>query len=633
MKRRLAAILVADVVGYSRLMGVDETGTLASIKRHREELIEPKARQYNGRTIKLMGDGALMEFASAVDAVAFATEVQCAIRERNRNVPDNQQVIYRMGINVGDIISESDDIFGDGVNIAARLEGIADPGGICVSSNVYDQIKGKLDLNFELLGRRNVKNIAEPVSVCRLLLDEKAERIVTEVQAAASDRVGWRSYAAVGLTLVLLAGGIIWWRPWALDTNSRPVKTAQAEKAPLPIHEKPSIAVLPFTNMSGDKGQEYFSDGMTEDLITDLSKISNLAVISRTSSSRYKGKKVDIRQVGKALSAQYVVEGSVRKAGEQVRINAQLVDAATGGHLWAERYNGNLKDIFSLEDKVLEKIAGALALKLSEEERRRLAARGTKSVAAHDLYMRGLFKESAFTREGNREAIRLYEQALSVDPDYALPYTRIANILELSSRNGWSDNIQADLKKAVELAEKAATLDPNDPHIYWSLGRAYARFRTPEALKRGIKALQRAIELDPNFADAYAFLAVLYVANGRAEDGLRSVETAMRLNPRYPFWYLFMRGITRYVIEDYNTAIADFEAAAKRSPTALFVRWWLAASYAQAGRMDDAEWQFEEMKTLGFKSNIATIIETQPIQDPRYLSLYKEGLRKAGIPD
>ncbi|MEJ2376719.1 MAG: adenylate/guanylate cyclase domain-containing protein [Pseudolabrys sp.] len=633
MKRRLAAILVADVVGYSRLMGADERGTLASINRHREELIEPKARQYNGRTIKLMGDGTLMEFASAVDAVAFATEIQCAMQERNRRVPENQQVVYRIGINVGDIISEGDDIFGDGVNIAARLEAIAEPGGICVSSNVYDQVKGKLDLNFELLGRRSVKNIAEAVSVYRLLLDEKAGRVVTVVQAAASDKAGWRRYAAVGLTLVLLSGGIIWWHPWASDTSSRSVKTALVEKARPPLNETPSIAVLPFINMSDDKAQEYFSDGMTEDLITDLSKISGLTVISRTSTSRYKGKKVDIREVGKALNVRYVVEGSVRKAGEQLRINAQLVDAATGGDLWAERYDGNLKGIFSLEDKVLNKITGALTLKLSEEERRRLSAKGTRSVAAHDLYMRGLFEESAFTRDGNREAIRLYEQALSIDPNYALPYTRIANILELNSRNGWSANIQADLKKAVELAGKAAALDPQNPKVYWSLGRAYARFKTPGALERGIKALKRAIELDPNFADAYAFLAVLYVADGRAEDGLRSVETAMRLNPRYPFWYLFMRGITRYVVEDYDAAISDFEGAAKRSPTALFVRWWLAASYAQVGRMEDAEWQLEEMKAMGFKGNIATIIETQPIQDPRYLSVYKEGLRKAGIPE
>jgi tetratricopeptide (TPR) repeat protein len=316
-----------------------------------------------------------------------------------------------------------------------------------------------------------------------------------------------------------------------------------------------------------------------------------------------------------------------------VRINAQLVDAATGGHLWADRYDGDLKDIFSLQDKVLEQIVGSLALTLSESERRRLAAKGTDSIAAHDLYLRGLFQESAFSRDGNRQAMRLYEQALSIDPDYALPYARMANILELNSRNGWSDDVKADLEKAVALAEKAIHLDPQNPYLYWSLGRSVARLRTPETLERGIKALERAIELDPDFADAYAFLAVLYVADGRADDGLRSVETAIRLNPHYPFWYLFMRGMTRYVVKDYESAIADFEAAAERSPTALFVRWWLAASYAQAGRIDDAEWQVDEMKLMGFKGSIETIIETGHIQDPGYLAIYIDGLRKAGIPE
>jgi adenylate cyclase len=247
--------------------------------------------------------------------------------------------------------------------------------------------------------------------------------------------------------------------------------------------------------------------------------------------------------------------------------------------------------------------------------------------------MRGLFQESAFTRDGNREAMRLYEQALSIDLDYALPYTRISNILQMNTDNGWSDDIQADLTMAVELAEKAVGLDSQNPYIHWSLGRATMRFMTPGALKRSIEAMRRAIELDADFADAYAFLAVLYVGDGRAEDGLRSVETAMRLNPRYPFWYLFMRGITRYVVEDYDSAIADFESAAERSPTALFVRWWLAASYGQAGQIDDAEWQVDEMEMMGFEGTIATIIDTGPIQDSGYLSLFKEGLRKAGMPN
>jgi TolB-like protein/Flp pilus assembly protein TadD len=385
--------------------------------------------------------------------------------------------------------------------------------------------------------------------------------------------------------------------------------------------------------MSDDPEQEYFADGMTEDLVTDLSKISDLTVISRTSTSGYKGKMVDIREIGKALNVRYVIEGSVRKVGDQIRINAQLVDANTGGHLWAERYDGVLSNIFSLQDKVLEQIVSSLALQLSGQERQRLADKGTTSVEAHDLYLRGLFHESTFTREGNQEAMGLYEKALSIDPDYALPYTRISNILQMNTDNGWSNNIQADLNTAVELAQKAADLDPQNPYVHWSLGRASSRLMTPQALEQGIKALEHAIDLDPTYADAYAFLTILYVADGRAEAGFSSIETAMQLNPRYPFWYLFMRGIAHYVVEDYASAIADFEAAATRSPTAPFVRWWLAASYAQAGRTEDAEWEIEELHAMGFEGTIATLVDSGPILDAEYVSLYKEGLRKAGLPE
>jgi adenylate cyclase len=646
MERRLAAILATDVVGYSRLMGADEAGTLNALKTHRKELLDPKAAQYGGRTIKLMGDGTLMEFPSVVDAVAFAVEVQCALGERAAGVPEDRRIVYRIGINIGDVIVEGDDIYGDGVNVAARLEGLAEPGGICLAGNVFEQVKEKLDLTFEHLGAREVKNIVEPVTIYRVALDEKAAALVTPVVRAEARpaRRPWPIAAALAVVLLLATGGALWWQPWKAEvapvaevpatvSPATPAATPTAAPTAAPQTAKPSLAVLPFANFSDDSAQEYFADGMTEDLITDLSKISNLTVISRTSTSGYKGRKINIREVGEALGVNYVIEGSVRKVGDQVRINAQLIDATTGGNLWAERYDGNLNDIFALQDKVLGKIVGSLALTLSEKERRRLAYRGTDSVVAHDLYLKGLFEESKFAREANAEAVRLYEQVLSIDPNYALPYTRMSNILQLNADNGWSDDVQADLTKAVELAEKAAALDPQNPYIHWSLGRAVTRFMTPEALKRGIESLQRAIELDPNYADAYAWLSILYVAEGRAGDGLRSVETAMRLNPTYPFWYLFMRGITRYVVEDYQPAIADFEAAATRSPTALFVRSWLAASYAQAGQIEDAEWQFEEMQMMGFEGTIATLIDSGPIQDLGYLSILRAGLRKAGIPE
>jgi adenylate cyclase len=619
-------------------MGEDEAGTLDALKSHRKELLDPKATQYGGRTIKLMGDGALMEFASVVDAVAFAVEVQCAIRDRNTDVREDQRIVFRIGINIGDVIVEDDDIYGDGVNVAARLEGLAEPGGVCLARNVFEQVKEKLDLTFEHLGEHEVKNIAEPVTIYSVVLDDKAAKLVTPVIRAQAKpvRQRWSAAAAAAIVLLLAVGGALWWQPWKAEMAPAPAAPTEIPTAPptaVPQADKPSVAVLPFANISDDPAQEYFADGMTEDLITDLSKISDLTVISRTSTSGYKGRQIDIREVGEALGVRYVIEGSVRKVGEQVRINAQLIDAASGGHLWAERYDGDLSDIFSLQDRVLEKIVASLALELSGQDRRRLADKGTDSVVAHDLYLRGVFQESAFTREGNREAKRLYEQALSIDPNYALPYARMANLLEMSTRSGWSDDIKADLEKAVELAEKAVALDPQNPNLHWSLGRATARLRTPAALNRGIAVMQKAIELDPDFADAYAYLTVLYVAGGRAEDGLRSIATAMEFNPRYPFWYIHLRGMARYVLEDYDSAIADFEAAAERSPTAPFPRFWLAASYAQVGRVEDAEWQVEELTMMGIDASIAIIVETQPVQDPGYVALYKEGLRKAGIPE
>ena len=628
VQRRLAAILAADVAGYTRLMEDDTDGTVAAWQVARDNVVEPFVSDHSGKIVKLTGDGFLVEFPTVQDAVKCAKAMQERLASNTLN--------FRMGVNLGDIIDDGQDIHGEGVNIAARLEGLADPGGICISASVHEQVRNRLDYRVEDMGEVEVKNVSEPIHVFRVLIGgEDAQKIKGSTASK-------RRMALAGIaTLVIIAASVFGWR-FIQAPEPKPESQAMApanpardapEKSVLAARERSGIAVLPFVNISDNKEQEYFADGMTEDLITDLSKILTLNVISRTSISGYKGKKINIREVGKALSVRYVVEGSVRKAGKQVRINAQLIDAGNGSHLWAERYDGNLNDIFALQDRVLEKIVSSLALKLSEKERKRLAAKGTSSIEAHDLYMRGLFEESRFTREANKRAVVNYEKAIAIDPDYALPYTRIGNILQLNARNGWTENVQADLKKGAELAKKAIVLDPQDPYLHWSLGRNIARIKTPENLRRGIKALERAIQLNPYYADAFAFLAVLYASDGRAEEGFKSVEKAMKLNPRYPFWYLLMRGMTRYVVADYEAAISDFETAAERSPTAMFVRWWLAASYAQIGQQDDAEWQVEEMNSLGFKSNIRTIIDTGYFQDPTYVARYKEGLRKAGIPD
>jgi TolB-like protein/class 3 adenylate cyclase len=395
MQRKLTTILATDVVGYSRLMGEDEAGTLDALKTHRRELLDPKAAQYGGRTIKLMGDGALMEFASVVDAVAFAVEIQCALRDYNADLPGDKRIDYRVGINIGDVIVEGDDIYGDGVNVAARLEGQAEPGGICMARNVYNQVKGKLDLTFEHMGEKEVKNIAEPVSIYRLLLDEKAAALVTPVvrETAKGASQWWPVAAATAVVLLLAAGGVFWWQPWKPE-----VEPASMERMAFPLPDKPSIAVLPFTNLSDDPNQEYFGDGLAEDLITDLSRISGLFVIARNSSFSYKGQQVKVRQVAEELGVRYVLEGSVRRAGNQVRINAQLIDATTGGHVWAERYDRDLNDIFKLQDEVIGNIVSALAIELTDKEKAgRKTREKTGNLQAHEYFLRGKQHLGRFT--------------------------------------------------------------------------------------------------------------------------------------------------------------------------------------------------------------------------------------------
>lgn len=421
MERRLTTILSADVVGYSRLIREDEACTLAGLKSHRKEIIEPKAIQYHGRTIKLMGDGALMEFASVVEAVTFAVEVQCAMQVRNAEVSETRRIEFRIGINVGDIVVEGEDIYGDGVNIAARLEGLAEPGGVCVRRNVRNQVHDKLDLTFEDLGDVLVKNIAEPIRAYKIILDERAERLVTPIMTPPRGRVAYRVTIAACLMGCMVLAGLAWWSPWAPD-----VEPASVDRMAFALPEEPSIAILPFENLSGEPDQDYFADGMTEDLITDLSKISGLFVIARKSSFAYKGRQVNVPQVAEELGVRYVLEGSVRRAGDEVRINAQLIDTVTRGHLWAERYDGSLADVFGLQDMVTRKIVAALAVKLTAIEQERIAQKETESAKAYDVFLQGWQHYLRQKPENFRKAISYFEEALDTDPEYGRAYAALA---------------------------------------------------------------------------------------------------------------------------------------------------------------------------------------------------------------
>ena len=625
-ERRITAILSVDVVGYSRLMGRDEAATLAALKAHRAELIEPKTAQYHGRTVKLMGDGALMEFASVVDAVIFAVEVQCAMVKRNAEVSEDRRIIFRMGINVGDIIVEGDDIHGDGVNIAARLESLAEPGGICIRRNVRNQVRDKLDLAFEDQGEIEVKNIARPMRVFRVVLDDKAEALVTPVvrATARAERRRWLLATAAAL-LLLVVSGVFWWQPWAPDRDR-----ASLAKMAQSVPDKPSIAVLPFTNMSGDPDQEYFSDGITEDLITDLSKVSGLFVIARNSSFVYKGQNVSIPEIARALGVRYILEGSVRKAGGRVRINAQLIDSTTGGHVWAERFDRELADIFAIQDEVTQKIVAQLAIKLKPEEVKRLTREIAFDPEAYDLFLRGLERMQRFTPEYLAEARDLLSQSIMIDPRYARAFGVMAYTLVLEV----SLSYDVDAEKNMQLAERyihtALLLDDQVANVYFALSFVRQNQNRPE---ESIAAARKAVELDTNYANGYAQLASALIQAGRPEEAIEAVETAIRLSPSKPFFYVAVLGRAYFMLGRYRQAAEAYQQVVAKNPAFILGHLGLAASYGHLGMIDEAEWEAIEVLAIQPEFTLEQGRQLNNYQRPDDVKRYIEGLRLAGLPE
>jgi adenylate cyclase len=581
VQRRLAAILAADVVGYSRLMGEDETDTLTRLKAHRREVIDPAVAAHGGRMVKLMGDGALVEFASVVDAVQCAVEIQRAMVLRNAEVPEARRIAFRIGINLGDVIVEGDDIYGAGVNVAARLEGLARPGGICVSAKVHDEVLDKLDLGFEDQGEQPVKNIARPVRVYRIILS-----------------------------------------PAEAD---KPSASAPVPGSP----EKPSIVVLALANMSADPEQEYFADGIAEDIITDLSKVSGLLVIARNSAFAYKGRAVDLRQVCHELGVRYALEGSVRKAGNRVRIATQLIDGATGGHLWAERYDRELTDIFEVQDEVTREIVAALKVHLTPEERRRLEKRGTENVEAYDAFLRGREFAWTHTREGLIRARPLLERAIALDPNFALPAAYLAIVHVQEYINLWSPDPERSLQIAGELAERALQLDRSEPHAHFCLSIVHT---WQKQIDRAIADARRALALDPNFADAYAALGVALHYAGNASESLEQFEQTVRLNPHYPPLFLFFMAQDYFALERYEEAAELLRRRLARrsdSDTSLVL---LAACYGHLGRAADARAAWQEALRVNPDYSIEHRRQILPYKNPADFERVVLGLRKAGLP-
>ncbi|MEE8506170.1 MAG: tetratricopeptide repeat protein, partial [Kiloniellales bacterium] len=534
VERKLAAIFAADVVGYSRLMGEDEAGTLARLKSLRKELVQPKIAGGRGRIVKLMGDGLLAEFPSVVEAVRCAVDIQQGMAGREPGLPDERRLRLRIGVNLGDIIVEGSDIYGDGVNVAARLEGLAEPGGICISGKVYEEVRNKLPTAFEDLGEQEVKNIPEPVRVYRW------------TEAAADPTPG-------------MAG---------------------AEGA-LPLPDKPTIAVLPFTNMSGDPEQEYFSDGITEDIITELSRFNEFAVIARNSTFHYKGQSPKIEDVGRELGVKYVVEGSVRRAADRVRVTAQLIDTETKSHIWADRYDRKLVDIFAIQDEVTEAVVARVADKVKGAATTLSRSRPKQSVTAYDLVLQSRPYRASFTRTGSEQAAKLLTQAIVLDPDYALAHASLAFVRAGEYEEGWAADSDAALRDTLAAARQAVALDGSDGYAHASL--AYAYYQAGN-FDRSIHEAHTALSLNPNHVNIIMTLGWISVVVGDPEAGIEHIQRARRLNPYMGGFDLWTLGLAYFDAKRYEEAIDVFSQV--DPPTSLYLT--LAAACAYLGRDSDA---------------------------------------------
>ena len=587
MERRLAAILAADVAGYTALMGADESGTLRRLTDLRREFLEPLINEHHGRVVKLMGDGLLVEFASVVDAVACALAWQDGVTEREAAAEKDKRLRFRIGINLGDVIVEGEDIHGDGVNIAARLEGLAEPGGICLSDDAYRQARGKTGTSFEDLGEQDLKNVAEPVRVFRIA-----------------------GYSAGG-------------------------KGVAPAREPLALPDKPSIAVLPFTNMSGDPEQEYFSDGITEDIITELSRFRSLFVIARNSSFHYKGQSPKVQDVGRELGVRYVVEGSVRKAGNRVRVSAQLVEAETGNHIWAERWDRELEDIFDLQDEITRTIAATIGGRVEAEGRQRAVRAHPSSLKAYDYVLRAQAFYNQVSKQAHSEARPLLERAIEIDPHNARAHMLLGAIHDMASWTGWTVDPDHSLALAIRHGRTAILLDDTDSLAHAHLGEALLHhLRHSEAESH----FDRALELNPNDIAARALYASFLTATERADQSLEQLEVARHLDPFGLYWIPWLRAEALFALHRYDEAVTALQQVNAPINNA---RGLLAACLAQAARLDEARATLREFLTVA-EREMAVLPERledweafwrreSSTQGGDHMDHLLNGLRKAGL--
>jgi len=574
MERRLAAILAADIAGYSALMGADEARTVRDLKGH-QAVVLPMIGEFAGRIIDTAGDGILAEFASVVNAVKCALAIQGTMAERNAAIEPPRRMQFRVGINIGDVVFDDVRIYGDGINVAARLENIAEPGGICISGKVYEEINGRIELACDDIGEQQLKNIARPVRAYRVRVN-----------------------------------GI-------------------ATSAASPLPDKPSIAVLPFQNMSGDAEQEFFTDGITEDLITDLSKVSGLFVIARNSSFFYKGRPAKVQDIGRDLGVRFVLEGSVRKAGNRVRITAQLIDATTGGHLWAERFDRDLTDIFATQDEVVQKIVGALAITLTPVEERRLSRRGTTNVEAYETWLRAREFLTQGTPEAVAQARALYGRAIEIDPNFAAPHAGLALASVTDYVSDWAPDAAQALDEAERWARRAVELSDQEPVSHMALGGVLLWRRDYDG---ALAECRRMIALDPNFAKGYSTAGMVMLYAGQPEKAIEKIRISMRLDPHYSPMVLHFLAQAYFGLGQYETATNHLLARIARTPATDSSRMLLAACYGHLGRLEEARLTWAELLKVNPQFLLSQRARVLPYKDPAEFQRIAEGLAKAGLP-
>jgi adenylate cyclase len=614
---KLAVLLHADIAGSTALVQLDERLAHERIQDafHRfSDIIS----QYHGRVRELRGDALLAEFERASDAVTAALALQTNQSKFNAQLNDDIQPSVRVGIAMGEVIIADNTVTGAGVVLAQRVEQLAKPGGVVIQSAAYETIPGRFPFVYTDLGEHEVKGFDKPVRAYSASL--KSDTAIPEPEQV--DHRFRNSLVALASVAIIAVGvGLLWLKPWESDE----VPTSIELKA-LPLPDKPSIAVLPFDNLSDDVTQEYFVDGMTDDLITDLSQVSGLFVIARNSTFIYKGRAVKVQDVARDLGVNHVLEGSVRRVGDKVRINAQLINAISGHHIWAERFDSELTDVFRLQDEVVKKIVTALKVELTDAEKGGLDKQYTKIIEAYDLFLRGQREFFKFTKEGNRNARNLYLEAVELDPEFARAWANLGWTHARDHQDGWATSPKDSLDSALMFATKGSTLDPSSSQIYWILGQVHLYHREYE---QALQATRKAIELSPSNADARILLARILIFSGDPKESVHLIEEAMRINPYYPMQYLMNIGIAYFVDEKYDKAEATLLKAANRNPGAQRVRMWLAATYANAGKIEEAAWEFQELMTLNPSFSVDSIERSIPFRDETVRDRLVNGIRTA----